>query len=854
LDLELMEERTLLSDVHALFDVFDLSALTKSPFPSDRFAVPDKTQNTGLRVNLPNPEPDPQNQTQVANYQDTQVINTLDGFNLQPQLSIPFDGAINVYSVNSQDVFLVSLGDTLPGGDPGGEVVGINQVVWDPPSNTLHVESDQLLDQHTTYALIVTDGVQDTNGRPVQASDDFKSFRNDLNFGQTKNPILEAYRTDLLDAMAAAARVGAPVGHIVTASVFTTQSATAVLEKIRDQIHAATPAPANFDIGSNGEHTVYDLKDVTGITINQQKTISTDPSSFTKVFVDPLLLKTITDVGARVAFGEYSSPNYEVPDGYIQPVGSRTGTPVVQGYNDIYFTLYLPSGDPPPGGWPVMIWGHGGGSNKDGIYGLPAVAATMAANGIATIGINAVGHGYGSASTLTVAQSVGGSVTLPAGGRGFDQNGDGAIGVSEGYGTSATSDHAIVSESDANIQTDADLMQLVRVIETGVDVDGKGSDLNPSRIYYAGASLGGNYGTPFLAVEPDVTAGVLDVMGGSRIDARRLGITRAGNPPSGLSLATILSTRYPSLINGPGIISLDGLNVTAGPYFNENMPLRDGEPLNVVLADGTTDVIQSPETRDVPGAMALQENFDNWEWVSQPSNPVAYAPHLRKNPLPGVPAKSVIVQFDKGDQYVVNPTTTAFLRAGDLADRATYYRYDLTPVYQNNPNLRQPPGYPHTFGALITNKNDTIRNVALAAQQQVATFFATDGTEIIHPVADPNHPEYFETPIQGPLPEGLNYTIPPSALAGAPAPLSGSQASGSIATAVATETLNASPLDRPLTAAHVPASNPLSRAVMPTSAVVDVALEALPPLGWPDSALDLTDLATGLLRSARHRR
>src|SRR5438034_1842688 len=34
-------------------------------------------------------------------------------------------------------------------------------------------------------------------------------------------------------------------------------------------------------------------------------------------------------------------------------------------------------------------------------------------------------------------------------------------------------------------------------------------------------------------------------------------------------------------------------------------------------------------------------------------------------------------QMAKGDQSVPNPNGTAILRAGDLADRATFYRHDL---------------------------------------------------------------------------------------------------------------------------------------------------------------------------------
>src|SRR6516165_12423401 len=108
LHVEPLEDRTLMSAVHPLFD---LAALTTSPFPSDRWTVADTSQNTGRRVNLPLPDVT----THPSDYQDTQVLNTLDGFNLQPRLSIPFDGAIDAYSVSSQDIFLINLGDTLPG-------------------------------------------------------------------------------------------------------------------------------------------------------------------------------------------------------------------------------------------------------------------------------------------------------------------------------------------------------------------------------------------------------------------------------------------------------------------------------------------------------------------------------------------------------------------------------------------------------------------------------------------------------------------------------------------------------------------------------------------------------------------
>jgi hypothetical protein len=735
LHVELLEGRCLPST----FAAFDLSAPSSGPFPSDRFTVADPSQLTRRRVDLPLPD----RVTRPSDYNDISVINTLDGFNLQPRLSIPFDGPIDVNSVNSDDVFVIRLGDTQNPQDRGGQVVGINQVVWDPATNTLHVESDQLLDQHTRYALIVTDGLQDARGQAVQASADFERFRHDLNFGQADDPDLKAYRKELIGALAAASQDGVPDKHVITASVFTTESATAVLEKIRDQIHAATPAPADFLLGPNGERTVFNLDDVSGITWNQQTRVA---GPLSPVPVNVSLLRFIPGTVGQLAFGKYVSPDYETAEQFIPPVGTRTGTPVVQGVNELFFNLYLPSGARPAAGWPVAIFGHGTGGSKQG--GGPgggdslAVAASLAEQGIATIAINVVGHGFGPLSTLTVKPSLGAPVTFSEGGRGIDQDGDGIIGSSEGI--AAPAPRSIIADRDGRQQTVVDLMQLVRVIETGIDVDGDGSnDLDASRIYYVGQSLGGMYGTPFLAVEPDVRAGVLNVAGGSAVESARLSVLFRA------SVGASLAARTPSLLNGPGVTRLDGVAV-AGPWFDDNMPLRDGVPLTVRLADGTERVIQSPVINTVPGAMPIQEVIEHTEWVSQAGNPVAYAPHVRKAPLAGVPAKSVIFQFAKGDQVVPNPAATALLRAGDLADRATFYRHDL--AFAENPQL---PTIPHGF--LTRLDIPGFRAIARGAQEQIATFFATDGEAVIHP----EPARFFETPIQGPLPEGLNFITGP---------------------------------------------------------------------------------------------
>jgi len=184
------------------------------------------------------------------------------------------------------------------------------------------------------------------------------------------------------------------------------------------------------------------------------------------------------------------------------------------------------------------------------------------------------------------------------------------------------------------------------------------------------------------------------------------------------TITEALAVRVPSLLNAPG-------------RFNENVPLRNRPPV----------------INDVAGALPIQELLDRMEWASQAANPVAYARHLRAVPLRGVPPKAVIFQIAKGDQTVPNPTSTAILRAGRLADRATFFRNDL--AFAADPTV---PKNPHGF---LTRLNvPSVVPAAVGAQRQIATFLASDGTVVI----DPDGPgPLFEIPIVPPLPEDLSF-------------------------------------------------------------------------------------------------
>jgi hypothetical protein len=192
--------------------------------------------------------------------------------------------------------------------------------------------------------------------------------------------------------------------------------------------------------------------------------------------------------------------------------------------------------------------------------------------------------------------------------------------------------------------------------------------------------------------------------------------------------AAALATRTPQLLNLP---PTPGVPVPFNLNFNENIPFRN----------------QALVVNNVPGASDIAQALDRIEWVQQSGNPVSYASLIRQSPLLGGAPKPVIVQFAKGDQTVPNPSSSAIVRAGGLQDRATYFRNDL--AFAANPAV---PKNPHTF---LTNiGSPATAPLAVAAQQQIAVFFASNGALTIDP--DGAGP-LFEVPITLPLPEVLNF-------------------------------------------------------------------------------------------------
>lgn len=611
--------------------------------PSNVYTVADASQLTGIRVNLPVPACTAADQSVCD---DLSLLDLQDGFDLRPRVTVPFSGPIDVASVTASDLYVAG---------PGGFRTPVVQLVWDPKTNVLAGEPSDFLAESTTYQVVVTDGIQDASGRAVLAC---------------SHGCASAFTTETATPELARLRAALDDGSAYSAAGITDRGPSFVQGGVRDVFPAAT---------------------VTEIERGDQ--VYADPSR--PLSYSPVPNSAVTGVG-YYAFGSLLVPHYQTAADAVIPNVPTTRTPQPLTAQRVGFTLIVPAGTPPAGGWPVAIFGPGFTRSK---YDLFLAADLNAAQGIATMATDPAGHAYGPHSTVVVKQGLT-STTFLGWGQGADLDGDGTIDASEGVGPTdhktydaagnlvgdAPSRYATTGLRDGLIQSVVDNMALVRMVEHGVDVLGDGRvTLARHVLGYYGQSFGGIYGTMLMATDTHLTVGVLNVGGGPIVEIARLSGFRN-------LLADTLRVARPTLLNGgPG---LNG--------FTESMPLR----------------LDPPVTDPYPGATTIQHYFNDSNWQERAGDPVAFAPLLRLRPPAGAPAKHVIWQSAFGDHTVPNPTAGEMYRAGHLFDLVSYYRNDKTPTAGLDPH-----------GFLL----DPRLAGRSQGQAQVLAFISSGGATVIDP-------------------------------------------------------------------------------------------------------------------------
>ncbi|NEM07659.1 Ig-like domain-containing protein [Geodermatophilus normandii] len=520
----------------------------------------------------------------------------------------------------------------------GGWRTGVDRVVWDPATNTLYAHPAEQLRPSTTYKLRVQ---------------------------------------------------GGPANKAVH-DTFTTLSATDGLLDIREQIDTGA---AFGSTGITPGLRVEGVFPVAGTTVAYRADNANPP---TPPATNPAPVPTQQlPADSTLVFGSYLAPSWLQPDVTIAQTPTGDDGPAPVGAVRLPFVAVLPPGPAPEGGWPTAIYGHGFTQSTTNVF---LAATTNARAGLATIGTNVVGHGFGPDSTYVVTRD-GVTTELGAYGRGVDQaDADSTIGSTEG--SSATGAASAQSSRDALRQTAADVMTLARSLgATTADSVGTAA-FSGEDVTYFGQSFGGIYGTLVTGADDDITRSVLNVPGSPITEIARLS-------PS-FRLLTTQSLQAAGLLNRPDLAPF---------YFQEQLPLRG----------------EGPVTLTVPGASAIQEFLARSTWLSRPGSPETFSPLIEP--------ERVIVQVAFGDQTVPNPTSYTLVDAGDLWSRTSLFRNDISPTPLQNP---------HSFLLTLTDES------ALQGQAQVAAFLGAGQ------VVDPDGPApVWEVPIVDPsvlLP--LNYPFP----------------------------------------------------------------------------------------------
>jgi predicted esterase len=206
------------------------------------------------------------------------------------------------------------------------------------------------LDEGTTYALVVTDRVHSADGTALAPAPDFETIAGTAVPGNAALASAQSTYAKLwtyLDQPGGDERV-----DVVTAAVFTTQHATAVMPLLRKKVWSmAAPSPTTLArTSANATYIQYD--------------------------------------------GTFPGPNFQAGDAPYGSSGGQIelgtdGLPIVQHMENLRFAITIPVGTKPTTGWPLVIYAHGTGGDYHSFIN-DGTAGRLAAQGLAVISMDQV--------------------------------------------------------------------------------------------------------------------------------------------------------------------------------------------------------------------------------------------------------------------------------------------------------------------------------------------------------------------------------------------------------------------------------------------------------------------------------
>lgn len=365
------------------------------------------------------------------------------------------------------------------------------------------------LAEQTGYAVIVKDGVHAADGAPVIAmpAGVLMAARSPIVVDGESTvgavPLVDAVRLEDARGRLAALLAARGRGGVVAAWPFVTQ----------------TIAPRLDALAATADRLAMPL-DPTGVTFKT-------PGQALLDF--PLAITSLLSV-EKVAYGTLALP-YFLDD--TTRAWREDGEHRVE---QVAFTMTIPRGLSASRPVPVVVFGHGVMTERRFVL---AIGDALASKGFAAIAIDLPYHGtrtrcIAGGPISVVDPRTGDLVSLPPcalgttcspDGRCLDAGGQGnalaqwpVLNYPVASGAAFLEIEHIANTKDHFAQAVIELSGLIRSLEKGQWQTVLGAPVDPTRVYYAGQSLGGILGATLLATQPTVRRAVLNVPGADLVD------------------------------------------------------------------------------------------------------------------------------------------------------------------------------------------------------------------------------------------------------------------------------------------------------------------------------------------------
>ncbi len=441
------------------------------------------------------------------------AVATLDGFSTIAEILFPFSEALDATSlVGDQSVFLFEV-TTDPDTREVTGVVGalvpdtdyalglanfataisgpeIPQPITTGDDSLLEIQLLRPLAEKSSYLVLVTDGVQGSNGSPATESSEYAEIRQTIQDGGSfSDPRQEFLKELVASHLDAADAEGVGSDNVIASTSFTTLSVSDVMDAVNT---AATPQISVI---------VF-----TGLDTSVVNPALGAAEIYAGIVQVPYFLEKTDPLGGfwlcLPTPGLCTGSN---PMPFSTDPAAPLSIPVLITAPGPKSAYVMAGGMKPPGGWPVVIYSHGITRNRSDML---AMADGFADSGWAVVAIDHPLHGI--TDTMD-------PLYLPDTERTFDldlvNNADlspGPDGMIDASGTHFINLSSPLTLRDNNRQASADLISLTASIPT-MDIDGGGADFDAAQIHVVGQSLGSALATVYLASNTDVGAAVLSV-------------------------------------------------------------------------------------------------------------------------------------------------------------------------------------------------------------------------------------------------------------------------------------------------------------------------------------------------------